>query len=471
MHGSNSPWDAAGESSSPGQGGDPTAADVPAGATLPTLPVISSPYPRLQGQFTPPPRPPVGERAEPPSARRGPMIVAVGSGIVLVVLLTAVIAGFIASHGGSTTAPLKGSSTAGTAPANMTATMAAMGGTATTGVNTPAPAPTSIATPTGPTQQQGALSEASFAHVAAPQGIAVDDNGNIYVTSLGQVIKYNPHGTVAASVPAQATGTLSFDANGMLWDLFPDGTLYALNTSLQSQGQYALGSLITGSQLVYDVTTRQNEPVPFDARSAQFGDISFYQSDAFISGLDASATHPFILRVHLNAASQPDAARLIAFGTATSALPDHVPPGLAVNQIGIIATTMPTTPFSASGATISRLVAFSALFPDDSTAGPPQAQWQIALSSTGMAADTNANFYVATGDVGTGLCAQAPGVILEVAADFSTYSCYTHTSATNVVTRHVAVDDSGDIFDTVIDPAGDGLSNYSKDGVFTWKAP
>jgi hypothetical protein len=328
MHGSGSPGDSPEGRLPQARGGDPSSGDFSEGETIPTLPAISSPYPRLQGQFTPPPRPPIDDHPQPSGFGRWSLFIAVASGIVLAVLLTAIIIGLTAPHGTGSTTSTRGSTT-GTTAGNVTATAEI---TATAGVKTPSPIPTNTATPTGPTQQQGTLRESIFAPVAAPQGIAVDTSGNVYVTSLSQVIKYNPQGVVTASIPAQATGTLTFDASGTLWDLFPDGTLYALNAKLQTKGQYTLASLLTGAQAAYDITTRQNETAPFALQSAQFGDMSFSQNDAFISGLDASTTYPFVLRVHFNASDQPDAAKLITFAKEPGPLSGRLPSGLAVNR-------------------------------------------------------------------------------------------------------------------------------------------
>jgi hypothetical protein len=148
---------------------------------------------------------------------------------------------------------------------------------------------------------------------------------------------------------------------------------------------------------------------------------------------------------------EPSARVLVSSsGPALAGSPINIPRGVAVNHLGIVATSLPV--FGAAGsavATVDRAVAFSADFPESIGLPPTIALGGVDLPSRGMTTDWQGNFYVTTGPFASSICGAGASGLVRVMAATGTAQCFTIAGA-NVDAHDVAVSPAGDAAYVVI---------------------
>ena len=262
-----------------------------------------------------------------------------------------------------------------------------------------------------------------FAQLRTPSGVATDLAGNVFVISdavtTTQLTKFAPNGTPlrtmalgGITVGVFTNSRLALDpGTGFILMLTPQGVVYAIHPdTLEAVPILDLRTLPPTDNAVFDVLTRTVRPlvlgVPPHYHDLTVRRINDARLDLFISAsTGAAGGFPFVLRVRF-VAQQPPVADAIVFASGTSAGAVEGRAGIAVNQQGLVVTTM-AAPTSAGF--INSLVAFGADFPEN-PAVPPQFPLRgrngapLDFTSTGMTADPAGNFYVATGVVGISAC-------------------------------------------------------------------
>ena len=127
--------------------------------------------------------------------------------------------------------------------------------------------------------------------------------------------------------------------------------------------------------------------------------------DIFASGL--STAFPFVTRIRFVNGEFQSARVMVSssgLGLFVSPIRVNLPRGVAVNHMGIVATSLPVFgPVSTIEGAADRAVAFSADFPEGGFA-PVVALNGIDLASRGITTDGAGNFYIATGPTGMTLC-------------------------------------------------------------------
>lgn len=193
--------------------------------------------------------------------------------------------------------------------------------------------------------------------------------------------------------------------------LTPQGVVYEIRAdTLEARPVLDLSTLPPTDDAVFDVLTGITRPlvlgVPPRYQDLAVRRIDNAQLDLFISAsTGASGGFPFVLRVRY-VAQNPPVADAIVFSSGTSAGAVEGRAGIAVNNQGLVVTTMVT---STPVGFINSLVAFGADFPEN-PAVPPGFPLRspdgvpLDLPSTGMTADPAGNFYMATGVVGLSAC-------------------------------------------------------------------
>ncbi|MGG6241572.1 hypothetical protein ACQ4N7_23345 [Nodosilinea sp. AN01ver1] len=252
-------------------------------------------------------------------------------------------------------------------------------------------------------------------------GIVVDPQGNIIVQTGFNTTKFNSRGQVIQQVSSQA-GLFSAERRfaidyqtGTTVSLTRNGVLTLVNPStLQEQVIVDLKNISIDTTRVYDFATgivanRFGSIIPFQTN---FGDIAIRSErgtvDIYITGI--SIAFPFIMRMRFSQGGGFNA-EVIAMSLASGAPTDNNPPSIAVNQQGLVLTTLPTG--NTSG-TFNVPVFFSTDFSQGrGTIPPTQLGNGLFLSSQGMTTDALGNFYVASNAIGlTGQGFSGAGAIL-----------------------------------------------------------
>jgi hypothetical protein len=182
-------------------------------------------------------------------------------------------------------------------------------------------------------------------------------------------------------------------------------------------------------------------------QSAQYGDIAVLTRgatvDVFATGY--SSGFAFVTRVRFAPGGEPSARVLASSsGPALASSPINTPRGVAVNHLGIVATSLPVFgPVGSTVATADRAVAFSADFPEAIGLPPTIALGGVDLPSRGMTADLQGNFYVTTGPFQSSVCGAGAHGLVRVMAATGAAQCFTIAGA-NVDAHDVAVSPTAD---------------------------
>jgi hypothetical protein len=300
-----------------------------------------------------------------------------------------------------------------------------------------------------------------FTQLSTPAGIATDIAGNVFVSSdtfVSTMLRaYDPGGNLLAQVPFEntlSTGTashLAIESNSSrIANLQADGTVILVDgSSGQVTPVVSLRELPTDVSQIFDVQTNsfRNATGVLQPEFAQYGDIAVLTRggtiDVFASGYLAGLA--FVTRVRFAPGAEPSARVVVSSsGPLLGGSAINIPRGVAVNHLGIVATSLPV--LAQLGNTVAmadRAVAFSADFPEGVGFQPSIALGGIDLPSRGMATDLQGNFYVSTGPFTSSICGAGARGLVRVLAATGGADCFTIAGA-NVDANDVAVSPEGD---------------------------
>lgn len=221
----------------------------------------------------------------------------------------------------------------------------------------------------------------SFAQVSNPNGVVVDQSGNVYVQSLsilgdGGLYKFSPQGTLLGR-NSNLFGKIRmvFDpAMSVIWGVETKGALYAIDpATLNAQLMVNLNNLSIPQGSVLNLL--RGTYVPLIMVSPQYGDIALRRVDndnfdLFITGQTAAGGVPFVVRLRFRPTLKPD----IVVASIPWPNPIIPPPldtqasGIAVNANGKVLTALPAD--VSGGTSPFYLVTFGADFPETGDALP-----------------------------------------------------------------------------------------------------
>jgi hypothetical protein len=286
-----------------------------------------------------------------------------------------------------------------------------------------------------------------------PAGIATDFAGNVIVSSdtfvATNLTAYDPNGATLAQQPFQSVlsvGTashLAIESNsGRFANLQADGTVVLLDGSTgQVTPVFSFRDLPTDVSRVFDIQTNtlRNATGVIQPQSATYGDIAVLTRggtiDVFATGYVSGLA--FVTRARF-APGQPEPSAQVlvsSSGPLLASSPINIPRGVAVNHLGVVATSLPV---ENTGATADRAVAFSADFPEGLGFAPAVALPGVDLPSRGMTTDPQGNFYVTTGPFASSLCGAGGRGLVRVMAATGAAECFTIPGA-NTDANDVAV--------------------------------
>jgi DNA-binding beta-propeller fold protein YncE len=269
-----------------------------------------------------------------------------------------------------------------------------------------------------------------FAKITNPNGVAVDQAGNVYVESLsilgdGGLFKFAPNGALMAR-NKQLIGKFRLapdPLHGVIWAQEISGNLYYIDpNTLQA---YLFMDLRTwafnhNQEPVLNMLT--GKTVPLIMVSPNFGDIAMRQVgdqlDLFITGLTYSGGGmPFVLRLRFKSQTLQSVKIVAASIPKAMVIPpplSNYPYGIAVNSSGTVLTAMPDQLNEALLRTPLFLATFRADYPEIVGSKPtfvknyyPKKQ-AFAIGMTASA--KNGGFYVATVANGFG-CGAGPAIL------------------------------------------------------------
>jgi hypothetical protein len=309
-------------------------------------------------------------------------------------------------------------------------------------------------------------------------GIATDNQGNVFVhfdrVHTTTLLKFSPEGQLLATADFGGINISEFVGSrldrdpqtGSMFLLSPQGQIFIFDpkpNQIQAQRVIDLRPLAGNTDnSVYDVVREENRP--FVLGLPTYNDIAIRrvdsnQFDLFVSGFTSAAgAFPFVMRIRVNEIDNSVSTDIV-LTSGTLAVSGSGPPGIAVNQDGMVLTTMPNR------LNLQALVTFGADFvenPSNSslrpkflfTATPGTTTGIQDIQSSGMTTDLGGNFYVATGVLGTTWCVnQGSGALLFIPRNLLTFTCLQPlTSPIDLLrARDVAVSPSGDrIYLTVV---------------------
>lgn len=228
-------------------------------------------------------------------------------------------------------------------------------------------------------QANGAVTQ--FAGVPYPKGVAVDQQGNVYVQSLsilgdGGLYKFSPDGSLLARNP-NLCGEIRLvvdTVNNVLWAIETKGVLYGINpNTLQAQPFLNLMNLPIPQGPVLNILTGQS--VDLLMINPQYGDIALRRIDGsrfdlFITGQTYAGGIPFVVRLRFHPTLEADIV------VASIPLPNPIIPpplntqasGIAVNADGKVLTTFPDDVIG--GISPFFLASFNADFTDTNVGRP-----------------------------------------------------------------------------------------------------
>ncbi len=133
------------------------------------------------------------------------------------------------------------------------------------------------------------------------------------------------------------------------------------------------------------------------APNTNYGDIAIVEEGnrwtLYITGASVN-TYFFVLELVIDFSTNSASGEVLVSTLATTAPLATLSRGIAVNQDGIVLTTLPTN----SGGPYDALVGFKRNF---TSSNPPVFVSNVPIASLGMCTDPKGNFYIATGSVGT----------------------------------------------------------------------
>lgn len=260
-------------------------------------------------------------------------------------------------------------------------------------------------------------------------GVAVDLNGNVFVASdsgTSEVVsKFAPNGAFLGQIPIGGF-TVGFQGKiatnpvtGQLFFLGENGQLFLIDPNSGAASLLVnLTAIPIDTSDVFDIATntRGNFGGSLGLTSFfSYGDLAVvqYQNgviDIFVTGLSQAQAYPFVMRLRFQNGALIQA-KVVASSVASMAGSFNIAPGIAVNNQGIVLTTLPIPARRPEFGNYSTPVAFNTEFDltPDSVDDPRIVLGGIDLSTKGMTADAAGNFYVAGTSVGSTLGGVAAG--------------------------------------------------------------
>ncbi len=270
-----------------------------------------------------------------------------------------------------------------------------------------------------------------FTSVYLPDGICVDDSGNVFVTSVNPndvfeeyLTKFSSEASLRKQIPMENTGRLEYDPYlGKIWMLAGHQFYLIDPTNLAVQPSINIEDITINTDQIYDIATGSTFTMSIDPSNAFYGDFALYYTDdtlqMFVAGF-YQAWH-FILRIPFSDQTVQNPAIIVTSG-ATLSPNDNSPHGVAVNSNGVVFTTLGKAGMAAN---VDQPVAFRADYPQNGNQPPVYLfdEYQT-FSSRGMAVDQQDNFYVATGWVGGGTVGSGNSCIIMLPSALDTAYAY-----------------------------------------------
>ncbi|MBD3351536.1 MAG: T9SS type A sorting domain-containing protein [Candidatus Lokiarchaeota archaeon] len=280
-----------------------------------------------------------------------------------------------------------------------------------------------------------------FAQVATPTGVAVDEQGNVYVNSLsifndGGLYRFAPDGSLIGFLQFPHVDlrlTADYQENA-IWAVEKKGEIYRFDLgSLQLKHFVSLKSLQPST--VLDILT--GNKFPLYMAGPLYGDIAVRHIDRnsfdfFITGKTTSGGSPFVVRLRIQ--NQSIDATFMVTSFPSGGLPvappplDLMPQGISVNSKGRVLTALPHN--IRGGRSPFYLATFSADFPETNT-HPPEFISNFLnreVFSTGMTtANLSGEFYIVT--VANNFRCGAGPAVLSFPRDLSSSKCVVDLSS------------------------------------------
>jgi len=275
----------------------------------------------------------------------------------------------------------------------------------------------------------------NFKTMKAPGGVAIDRNGNVWVSYLildgsGVLIsEYSAAGTFIRTVRLKGYWPVSIETEpttGYIWGVESAGRVIKINPATGAVAVlFNLRTLSTDICHIYDAAAGSVDCFGglIAPGSATYGDLAFWVNPLddsrylFVSGV--STAFPFVTRVKLTN-DTPSGARVLASSRASASPYSNVTRGVGVAYNGIVMTTLP---LGAVGGTYDRIHVFEALF-DQGNGLRPTPLSDDFVDSRGLTADALGGFYISTSASGSVLCPNGGGNVVYITPTLDQYSCY-----------------------------------------------
>ncbi len=293
------------------------------------------------------------------------------------------------------------------------------------------------------------MADLIFDSLTAPDGIAFDNDGNLYLTTLTSVsslipgipptqttiLKIDPAGNLIGQLAVgsianpklefvpEINALISVEENGQFLIIDP--------TTLSLAGGFNLNQLALDTSAVLDIATGQidNFSGLIPSGFSTYGDFDVRVIDStvqvFISGLSQAQAFPFVLRLTFTDAGLAESRVLFSSTADAQTIIPQSPRlgrGIAVSSQGTVLTTLP---LAAGQQPLDFIVAFNADIEVADGIGGNEFVFvnnQVDIYSQGLTTDMFGNFYITTNSVGSGVLGVAgEGALIVAPPDLSTF--------------------------------------------------